>query len=162
VSIALETQHPLGGVAEQTAGGQRDRGDAIRLSTRRKPSKGACVTGMSPWTDAVFRHRARPRGEQRGEPHVRHRAAICSEPGTGTNRRGGERPRGRSVGGGVATDVPMAQRLRLPLLDRRAGVRETEEGRAHPGGTARYGGSQPLFLRTMRGDPVDRTSRPSR
>jgi hypothetical protein len=48
-----------------------------------------------------------------------------------------------------------AQRLRLPLLDRRAGVRETEEGRAHPGGTARYGGSQPLFLRTMLGGPVD-------
>jgi hypothetical protein len=65
------TQHSLGSAAEQTARGQRDRGDAIRLSARMKPSKGARVTGTSPWTEAVFRHRSRPCGPQRGEPQVR-------------------------------------------------------------------------------------------
>ena len=132
---ASVARYPLGGAADATARGQRDRGDAIRLSTRTKPSKGARVTGTSPWTDAVLRHRARPRGPQRGEPHVRAELQHARNP-TPEQAVEVDEPRGRSVGDGR---TPSSQRNRgfghgfgqgaLVAGERRRGEVRTRAGR---------------------------------
>jgi len=140
------TRYSLGNTAERTARGQRDRGDAIRLSTRTKPSEGARVTGKSPWTDPVLRHRERPRGQQRGEPQVRielqYARNLASEQTVEVVRNHED-----GAWATVGNVVPKGQELRLRFRVRRADARRTEEGRAHPGRSVRCGGSHSSFSR---------------
>lgn len=122
----------------RTARGQRGRGDAIRLPTRSKPSKGVCVTGKAPTTECVLRHPRRGRGWQRGEPQVRHRAATCSKHGSCEPSRWCETTWAEHRGG-VAAPLEEAATLREVQQGRvvrrrgtaRQAVRQGEEGPTH-------------------------------